>query len=70
MFNFNYRGSTSFSDLLAPNSDIEFGVCHGDELFYIFPFVKNVILSSVMTPQDQEMRAKMIKMWTNFAKFG
>lgn len=70
VFSFNYRGSTSFSDLLAPNLEIEFGACHADELLYVFPVVKNVMLSHIMTPEDHVMREQMVKMWTNFVKFG
>ena len=46
------------------------GACHGDELYYLFS-------SSRWTPEEvnvgskeDKMRKTMVKLWTNFAKFG
>lgn len=69
---FNYRGSTSFVDLLMKNNpgDVDFGVAHVDELLYLFPIVKNVINYRVMDSDDQHIRKQMVKLWVHFATTG
>lgn len=69
---FNYRGGASFTDIFLRNSkvDVNLGVSHVDDLFYLFPVVKNIIDFRVMTTEDHQVRKQMVKMWTNFAKYG
>lgn len=45
------------------------GPCHGDELGYLFHFG---LLNLSLNPQSPEILVKyrMVKMWTNFAKYG
>lgn len=45
------------------------GVCHGDELGYLFHFG---FFNLSLDPQSPELLTKkrMVTMWTNFAKFG
>jgi esterase, putative (fragment) len=70
MYSFEYKGANSMIHLLlnqrkhAPDT----GVCHGDELFYLFHLrLKN---SKRATSNDQLMSQKMVKLWTDFAKYG
>lgn len=45
------------------------GTCHGDELGYLFHFG---VFNLSLDPASQEIQVKrrMVKMWTNFAKYG
>lgn len=45
------------------------GVCHGDELGYLFHFG---FFNLTLDPSSPEIQVKrrMVAMWTNFAKFG
>lgn len=45
------------------------GTCHGDELGYLFHFG---LLNLSLNPKSPEIQVKyrMVKMWTNFAKYG
>lgn len=69
---FNYRGATSFTDMILRNSpeEFDFGVSHMDELLYLFPMVKNSINFCVMNNEDMHMRKQMVKMWVRFASTG
>lgn len=44
------------------------GVCHGDELGYLFHFG---VFKLSLDPSSSEIqiKKKMVKMWTNFAKY-
>lgn len=69
---FNYRGSSSFTDIAMMKSTVEhnFGVSHFDDLLYLFPTVENVFNFRLMSNEDQHMRKQMVKMWVNFAIHG
>lgn len=69
---FNYRGAASFIDIFLgnPGGKENFGVGHVDDLFYIFPFINLIKDFRVMTEEDHQIRKQMVKMWTNFAKYG
>jgi len=45
------------------------GVCHGDELGYLFKFG---FFNLSLDPKSMEVQVKnrMVRMWTNFAKYG
>lgn len=45
------------------------GVCHGDELGYLFKFG---FFNLSLDPKSMEVLVKnrMVRMWTNFAKYG
>lgn len=72
VYKFNYRGSSSFTDLAMKKAKEErnFGVSHIDDLLYLFPIVKNVMRTRVMSEEDHKMRKQMVKMWVNFATNG
>lgn len=69
---FNYRGSTSFTDIYFRQSTVEknLGVSHIDDLFYLFPLVEKIMNFRAITADDNHMRKHMVKMWTNFAMMG
>ncbi|CAG9859231.1 unnamed protein product [Phyllotreta striolata] len=59
---FSYRGGSSLSKVFGSNEN--FGIIHGDEMLYLFPF------GFVPTEKDKEMSLIMTSLWTNFAYFG
>ncbi|PSN39205.1 Venom carboxylesterase-6 [Blattella germanica] len=65
---FTYRGHHSFSELFGdPTRD--FGVCHADELIYLFPS-QRVFANYTPSKEEEEMADVLISMWTNFAHTG
>ena len=67
LYRFAYDGALGiYKRLLAVNRP---GTCHGDELGYLFYFG---ILDVNIDPKSSEslVQRRMVKMWTNFAKFG
>lgn len=67
LYRFGYDGSLGlYKRLLAVNRP---GVCHGDELGYLFYFG---IINVRIDPHSSEALTKkrMVRMWTNFAKYG
>nr|CAD7447818.1 unnamed protein product [Timema bartmani] len=65
---FDYRGTKSFSELFS-GLTTDFGVCHADELQYLFPSDR-VFPGLVPSEKDIEITDKMITMWTDFARTG
>ncbi|KAF2885851.1 hypothetical protein ILUMI_20324 [Ignelater luminosus] len=65
---FGYKGSSSFCDLITDDSE-EYGVCHSDDLLYLF----NLDLffpDSKPTESDKKVTDFMTTLWANFAKYG
>ena len=67
LYRFAYDGSLGiYKRLLAVNRP---GTCHGDELGYLFYFgILNVNLDPLSS--ESLVQRRMVKMWTNFAKYG
>lgn len=66
VYRFGFDGALGlYKRLLGINRP---GVCHGDELGYLFHFgVFNLNLDP--SSSEIQIKRKMVKMWTNFAKF-
>ncbi|XP_063223685.1 venom carboxylesterase-6-like [Bacillus rossius redtenbacheri] len=65
---FAYRGTRSFSELFS-GLDTDFGVCHADELQYLFPS-NRVFPDLVPSDEDNRITDILLTMWTNFARTG
>lgn len=68
---FSYKGRYSVSNLYTLFQD--YGVCHGDELQYIFPADIRFFFDLIGLPissEDNNMVDVMTKLWYNFAKTG
>lgn len=63
-----FEGQHSFTELFGIEKQ---GVCHADDLLYLFaPVFGNVIDFTLTNQSDVDLREEMTKAWTNFAKFG
>lgn len=63
---FNYKGSISFSHIFGSTKE-DFGVCHCDELLYLFPMGD---FKKTYSKQDLKMVDILTTLWYNFAKTG
>lgn len=70
-YQFNYRGTFSFSSLVTGN-EIDYGVAHGDELVYLFsPSVLGKSAGDAsMSENDLKVVKAMVELWTSFAATG
>lgn len=66
---FGYRGTTSMSAIYGdPNND--YGVCHADELQYLFPLPDKFFPEKMQQRNDLKMAEVLTTLWVNFAKTG
>ncbi|KAL7023567.1 hypothetical protein ACKWTF_012681 [Chironomus riparius] len=67
LYRFSYDGALGlYKRLLNVNRP---GVCHGDELGYLFYFgIFNVSLDP--SSSEANVKKRMVRMWTNFVKYG
>ncbi|XP_069696465.1 esterase E4-like [Periplaneta americana] len=65
---FDYRGENSYSSIFGDPTE-DYGVCHMDELMYLFP-QDHMFSNSTKTAEDDEMVDIMTTIWTNFARTG
>ncbi|XP_047112137.1 juvenile hormone esterase-like [Schistocerca piceifrons] len=66
---FSYRGKYSMSDIYAIG-DVNIGVAHGDEAFYLFSNNPYMPITGDLPAKDIEMAKTLTKLWTDFAKTG
>nr|CAH7768495.1 unnamed protein product [Callosobruchus chinensis] len=66
---FGYRGSASFTKIFG-GGDTDFGVCHADELQYLFPIGDGLFPDVKPSESDKKITEIMTTLWTNFAKTG
>lgn len=66
---FAYKGSTTLSVLFGDNIN-DYGVCHGDELQYLFPFAEQLFPNTPLNKEDHRMIHLMTSLWFNFANSG
>lgn len=68
---FNYKGSNSFAGLMVDTEDeTNWGVSHGEDILYMFPFLKLIAPHRVMTREDLEFGAEYVQILTDFAITG
>ncbi|CAH1963415.1 unnamed protein product [Acanthoscelides obtectus] len=66
---FGYRGSASFTKIFG-GGDTDFGVCHADELQYLFPVGDGLFPDVKPSKTDKKITNIMTTLWTNFARTG
>nr|ASM90852.1 putative juvenile hormone esterase 1 [Colaphellus bowringi] len=66
---FGYRGSASMTKIFN-GGDKDYGVCHADDLQYLFP-IGDGLFPDVTPSEDDKRIAKLLTtLWANFAKTG
>lgn len=68
-YNFAFDGDYGFYKKIFQLNGIP-GVCHTDDMFYLFGSKVFPTDDSDQTDRSFQMRQKMCRMWTNFAKYG
>ncbi|XP_046639314.1 venom carboxylesterase-6-like isoform X1 [Daphnia pulicaria] len=64
---YTHRGQFSFPQLVGITPEMDFGVCHADELFLMFTAG---YLPLISTPDDVKVSETLLDLWTSFAKDG
>lgn len=65
---FNYKGSNSLGTVYG-NASLYSGVCHTDELLYLFD-MKEVLPVRNQSEADDNFSRKLTKLWSNYATYG
>ncbi|XP_015600279.1 venom carboxylesterase-6 [Cephus cinctus] len=64
-----YRGSASFSSIFGDPKG-EYGVCHADDLQYLFPVGEQLFKEFPLSVDDHKVVDIFTSLWYNFAKSG
>lgn len=67
---FAHKGAASLTEIFKGGRETYYGVCHAEELQFLFPLGKELFVSAAPTKEDTEIRRAMTKMWVDFAKTG
>lgn len=68
---FNYRGTSSFTDILVNSVEEEnFGVSHAEDVIYLFPMLEFLAPHRVMSARDVAFGKEFVQLFTDFASFG
>uniref|UniRef100_A0A182JRH2 Carboxylic ester hydrolase n=1 Tax=Anopheles christyi TaxID=43041 RepID=A0A182JRH2_9DIPT len=69
---FAQKASASFTEIFKGGKENYYGVCHAEELQYIFPIAKEIpdFQTAIPTADELEIRRVIIKLWVNFARTG
>lgn len=69
LYKFAHRGVASFTEIFGdPFND--YGVCHADDLQYLFPVGDSLFPEKKPDEADKEMAKHITTLWTNFAREG
>ncbi|KAJ8984076.1 hypothetical protein NQ317_006574 [Molorchus minor] len=66
---FGHRGVASFTEIFG-GGDRDFGVCHADELQYLFPVGDGLFPDRKPSSDDKQVAELLTTMWANFARTG
>ncbi|XP_058454954.1 carboxylic ester hydrolase [Malaya genurostris] len=67
---FAQRTAASFTEIFEGGQDKYYGVCHAEELQFLFPIARDLFVTSIPTPEELEVRRIITKLWVNFARTG
>lgn len=67
---FAQRTAASFTEIFEGGKENYYGVCHAEELQFLFPIAKDLFVTSIPTPEELQVRKVITKLWVNFAKYG
>ncbi|KAJ8950496.1 hypothetical protein NQ318_015240, partial [Aromia moschata] len=66
---FAHRGVASLTEIFG-GEDSDLGVCHADELQYLFPIGDGLFPDRKPSDDDKQVSTLLTTLWTNFAKTG
>ncbi|KAH0814588.1 hypothetical protein GEV33_008200 [Tenebrio molitor] len=66
---FGHRGVASFTEIFGDKNN-DYGVCHADELQYLFPIGDGLFPGRPPSPGDKKIAEIMTTLWVNFAQTG
>lgn len=66
---FDFTVTYSISRMVG-GGDFYFGVCHGDDIAFLFPFYKLLGLQNDCDKNCVAFRDALVEMWVNFAIYG
>ncbi|XP_075213384.1 juvenile hormone esterase-like isoform X2 [Lycorma delicatula] len=69
LYLFDYRGLHSVTDKFSGGNK-DYGVCHGDEVQYLFPAKLYIPNRGSFTGKEKKMLDEMVTLWTNFVIHG
>ncbi|XP_058064702.1 venom carboxylesterase-6-like [Anopheles bellator] len=67
---FAQKASASFTEIFEGGKENYYGVCHAEELQYIFPIAKDLFVTAVPTEAELKIRRTITRLWVNFARTG
>uniref|UniRef100_A0A182QQQ3 Carboxylic ester hydrolase n=1 Tax=Anopheles farauti TaxID=69004 RepID=A0A182QQQ3_9DIPT len=67
---FAQKASASFTEIFEGGKENYYGVCHAEELQYLFPIAKDLFHTAIPTEDELEVRRIITKLWVNFARTG
>lgn len=69
---FAQKASASFTEIFKGGNEKYYGVCHAEELQYIFPIAKEIPSFHTAVPSDDELEIRRLitQLWVNFARTG
>ncbi|XP_039430550.1 venom carboxylesterase-6 [Culex pipiens pallens] len=67
---FAQRTAASFTEIFEGGKENYYGVCHAEELQFLFPIAKDLFVTAVPTPEELEVRRAITKLWVDFARTG
>ncbi|XP_050072058.1 juvenile hormone esterase [Anopheles maculipalpis] len=69
---FAQKASASFTEIFKGGNEKYYGVCHAEELQYIFPIAKELQNFHTAVPSDEELEIRRLitQLWVNFARTG
>uniref|UniRef100_A0AAG5D402 Carboxylic ester hydrolase n=1 Tax=Anopheles atroparvus TaxID=41427 RepID=A0AAG5D402_ANOAO len=70
VYMFAQKASSSFTEIFEGGHENYYGVCHAEELQYLFPIGKDLFQTAVPTEEELKIRHIIAQLWVNFARTG
>ncbi|GAB0091515.1 hypothetical protein DMENIID0001_063670 [Sergentomyia squamirostris] len=70
LYLFSHRGDGTFADAYFGIREEDHGVCHTDDIIYLFPILDKSMFRAAPSQEDIFMQNNLVKLWVNFATSG
>lgn len=67
---FAQRTAASFTEIFEGGKEKYYGVCHAEELQFLFPIAKDLFVTAIPSPEELQVRKVITELWVNFARTG